>query len=99
MRCVVVESEHDRTKKSDLLGKLFSLPKSLLGRDIDFEDLLLIGLIFLLLSQRKERNGLAENGKEKEKASSLFNLDGIKDIFGKLADNDLLIMMLIYMLL
>ena len=69
--------------------------KNLLGRNIDLDELVIAGLIFLLLSQRKGQ----DKGREKEKGSSLLKLDGIKDILGKMADNDILILMLIYLLL
>ena len=85
MRCVIVESEHEPKSKN--------LLQNLLGRNIDMEELLIAGLIFLLLSQRKGQE------REKEKAPSLLKLDGIKELFGKMADNDMLILMLIYLLL
>lgn len=87
MRCVIVESEHESKSKNIL--------KNLLGRNIDLDELVIAGLIFLLLSQRKGQ----DKGREKEKGSSLLKLDGIKDILGKMADNDILILMLIYLLL
>ena len=67
----------------------------MLGRNIDLDELVIAGLIFLLLSQRKGQ----DKDREKEKGSSLLKLDGIKDILGKMADNDILILMLIYLLL
>lgn len=87
MRCVIVESEHESKSKNIL--------KNLLGRNIDLEELLIAGLIFLLLFQRKGQ----DKEKETEKAPSLLKLDGIKDVLGKMADNDILILMLIYLLL
>ncbi len=87
MRCVIVESEHESKSKNIL--------KNLLGRNIDLDELLIAGLIFLLLFQRKGQ----DKDKEKDKASSLLKLDGIKDILGKMADNDILILMLIYLIL
>lgn len=87
MRCVIVESEHESKNKNIL--------KNLLGRNIDLDELVIAGLIFLLLSQRKGQ----DKDTEKEKGSSLLKLDGIKDLLGKMADNDILIMMLIYLLL
>lgn len=84
-----MESEHESKNKNIL--------KNLLGRNIDLDELLIAGLIFLLLSQRKGQD--KEKEKEKEKASSLLKLDGIKDLLGKMADNDILILMLIYLLL
>lgn len=87
MRCVIVESEHESKSKNIL--------KNLLGRNIDLDELVIAGLIFLLLSQRKGQ----DKDREKEKGSSLLKLDGIKDILGKMADNDILILMLIYLLL
>jgi hypothetical protein len=82
-----VESEHESKSKNIL--------KNLLGRNIDLDELVIAGLIFLLLSQRKGQ----DKDREKEKGSSLLKLDGIKDILGKMADNDILILMLIYLLL
>lgn len=87
MRCVIVESEHESKSKNIL--------KNLLERNIDLDELVIAGLIFLLLSQRKGQ----DKDREKEKGSSLLKLDGIKDILGKMADNDILILMLIYLLL
>ncbi len=87
MRCVIVESEHESKSKNIL--------KNLLGRNIDLDELLIAGLIFLLLFQRKGQ----DKEKEKDKTSSLLKLDGIKDVLGKMADNDILILMLIYLLL
>jgi hypothetical protein len=87
VRCVIVESEHESKSKNIL--------KNLLGRNIDLDELVIAGLIFLLLSQRKGQ----DKDREKEKGSSLLKLDGIKDILGKMADNDILILMLIYLLL
>ena len=80
MRCVIVESEH----KSESKGKETSF---------DTDTLLVAGLVFLLLSQKKG------SGAEARQRARLLNLDGMKDLLGKMADNDLLILMLIYLLL
>lgn len=94
-----MEPVHEKPKPKSVAGifeKLGSLPKTILGRDLEPGELIIAALIILLLTgHKKDRKKEESDSKESE---SFLNLNGIKDFLGKLGDKDILMLMLLYIM-